>query len=260
MKKKYYIYIIVSIILLLMIGGIVMSIKSLPSKPYYEIVDNTSLVKKYKKEKKEDVLGWIKIQGTNIDLPIIDIKNANKYTIDYQYGWSRYMTNKLKDRNVIYGHNILNVSKNPLINDPDHGRFEPLMGFVYDDYAAKNKYIEYSTDKENYLFKIYSISFVKVGSVTEKDFINKAEKKEYIKKAIEDSLYKYKVSVNENDKLLTIYTCTRMFGADSGYEFKVEARLVRDNEKIDNYKMKVTKEYDDILDIMKEGAESEEAI
>ena len=57
------------------------------------------------------------------------------------------------------------------------------------------------------------------------------------------SRFQYDVDVNDNDDIITVKTCTRMFGLDEKQQFQIDARLVRDNEEMYKYKVTKTKLY-----------------
>ena len=81
-------------------------------------------------------------------------------------------------------------------------------------------------------------------------------KQKYIKKVKKNSYFDLNVSVDTNDKLLTLVTCTRFFGDNTDYSFVVDARMVRKNELISNYSLKEQKNYDKIKEIMKGDADN----
>ncbi len=229
--------------------------------PVYKIEDRTEQIKKEQKKRKEKVVGWLRVQGTNIDHPIIynseDLKPDN---LTYDFGWTNEEKEKLGNREFVIGHNILNVSKNPLIANPDHKRFEHLMSFVYYDFAKENQYIQYTIGGKNYLYKIFAVSFIKDSYVLyrEKEF-SKKKLSLYIEQAKEMSFYDYKVDVNKNDDIITLVTCTRFFGPDLKVDFKIDARKVRENENIIHYKVAELPKYDKIKEEMKGDVSDEKA-
>ncbi len=187
-------------------------------------------------------VGWIRVQGTNIDYPVI-YESWQAMKGDTDYTWVEHRPAEGENRLVIYGHNIRNISNQPLINDDSLIRFESLMSFVYEDFAKNNLYIQYSHDNQDDIYLIYAIGFVgdeEKGKVTE----SSSETLEYIRNAKENSLYNYSVSVDENDELLSLITCTRFFGLNGKKQFRVDARKIRENEKIDGYKVEKTANYD----------------
>ncbi len=249
MRKIKGVYIIVGIIILFLI---LFKIQSILFCDYYKIEDRTKKIKTTKMNG-YNVIGWIRVQGTtNIDLPIIYNNGESDLTDpSYNFAWNKYKLNKLQKITTIFSHNMLNVSSKPLINNENHKRFEQLMNFVYYDFVKKNKYIEYTFNNKNYLYKIYSVSFQEESNYEyENSFPNSEKTKKYINNAKEKSIYNFDVDMNENDTLLTLVTCTRFFG-DKNYSFVVDARKVRKNEKVKNYKVSKSKEYKKIFNRLK---------
>lgn len=193
--------------------------------------------------------GWIMVQGTNVDYPVVLEKEIVKGVKEYAWVSDDYIEGET--RMAIYGHNIQNVSSEPLITDPNHLRFEQLMSFAYEDFAKENLYIQYSHDGVDELYKIYAIGFYDTNDdnglsyhhTIQADRIN-----EYIETVKENSIYDYDVEVNNSDELLSLITCTRFFGANELNNFKIDARKVRDGEKIEKYSVQSNKNYD-ILDL-----------
>ena len=83
-------------------------------------------------------------------------------------------------------------------------------------------------------------------------------KKAYIKESIEDSYFNFDIDVNSSDKLITLVTCTRFFG-QKGTIIKLDARMVREDEKVRNYKVSKNDSYKKIEDTMKGDENNEEA-
>ena len=125
--------------------------------PIYKIEDRSENVKKLQKSEKDQVIGWIRVQGTNIDYPIM-LDEINGLSREYDFVW---MNNYIyKDTNFIpiFGHNIRNVSSKPIIGDKNMKRFEQLMSFIYPEFVEKNKFIQITVDGKNYLYEIFSVS------------------------------------------------------------------------------------------------------
>lgn len=243
--------------LLLVVLLLILSSAVIIIKPYYKVEDRTDKVKSYKGVSGEKALGWLRVQGTNIDFPIVYYYDTDVTDPTNDLGWSFSNKKTLQEKTTIFSHNILNVSSKPLIADKNHKRFEQLLSFVYTDFLKKNKYIEYTTNGKNYLFKIYGVSFQKQDDLAYKQTkLSKDMKQKYIKKVKKNSYFDLNVSVDTNDKLLTLVTCTRFFGDNTDYSFVVDARMVRKNELISNYSLKEQKNYDKIKEIMKGDADN----
>ena len=224
----------------------------LMSYKYYKVIDRKNQLEKFRSADNQKAMGWIRVQGTNIDMPIVDYYANDVEDPTNNIGWSFNYYKSQEEKMIIYSHNMKNVSSHPLINDPSQQRFEPLMGFIYKSFIDKNKYIQYTINNKNYLYKIYGVSFQKKDEFDNYEGnVSKKYKDDYIKKVKEKSYFSMKVDVNGNDKLITLVTCTRFFGYDNNYSFVVDAREVRKNEKIKNYAVYEKSNYKKIKKILK---------
>ncbi len=247
-SKKYMLSrLLIIIVILIIIGFLIWKLLF----PFYKVEDRTKKMKQFKGVNGETAIGWLKVQGTNIDFPIVNYDTSDVSDPTYELGWSYSDKKTLQKKTTLFSHNILNVSSNPLIGNKNHKRFEQLMAYIYSDFVKDNKYIQYTVNGKNYLFKIYGISFQKEEDL-DYDNINpsKKELKQYIKYTKKNSYFDFNIDVDENDKLITLVTCTRFFGPTTEYSFVVDARLVRKNELISNYKIKENKNYNKIKKIM----------
>lgn len=214
--------------------------------PYYRIEDRVKEQKNFRGINQERAIGWIRVQGTNIDFPIVSYDESDVSDPTNDLGWSFSNNGKLSKKITVYSHNILNVSSTPLITDANHHRFEQLLSYIYTDFVKKNKYIQYTVDGKNYLYKIYGVSIQKGQELNDEENPSKENLKKYIQKTKKSSYFDFGLDVNSNDKLITLVTCTRFFGETTEYSFVVDARMMRKNEKNKNYNVKETKQYKDI--------------
>ena len=266
-KNKRLIYttilttLLLIVIAILLVFGLIKVISGI--RPFYELKERTEEIKKYNKtHENTKAIGWVRVQGTNIDYPVIYVTgNVDISTITDDFTWVMNDVDSITNYVYILGHNIRNVSSNPLITDKNHTRFEQLPSFMYLDFAKENKYIQYTVDGKDYLYKIFSVSMANHDelSYTTED-LSKTELKKYISKSLNDSFYDYDVDVDESDKILTLSTCTRFYGATNQYVFKLDARMVRDKENVKNYSIKESKKYKEIKEIMEGGEKNEEEI
>ena len=191
--------------------------------------------------------GWLQVQGTNMDLPILS-SYSDDYndSINYSYGWMsiNYVTGE--NRPVIMGHNILNVSNEPMLPNKTLQDFEELMAFTYYGFAKDNLYIQYTHDGKDEIYLIYAVGFYNSGVDSAESYSDKAEVKKYINDVKKNSIYNYDISVNEDDELLTLKTCTRYFGNFEKEQFMIDARKLRDGEDIVKYQVKTNKNFKDL--------------
>lgn len=223
----------------------------------YKIEDRTNNIIEEQKADTDmyKTIGWLRVQGTTIDSQVIHY--SDKYDesfINKSYVWNISDSEELENRTVIIGHNLLNLSATPGVNKPKYTRFDDLMAFIYYDFIKENKYIQYTIGNKNYLYKIYavtsSINYPRASEATSYN-LSREERSEYIKKVEEESIYKLDVDVNGDDNLITLITCTRMYGESYHSSFIVEGRMLRDGEKVTDYTVSKTDNYKKIEKLMK---------
>lgn len=256
-KERKYIYLIVFIFI---ISFLLYFVSIRPKVSKFKLEDKTEEINKAKKYG-DSVIGWLTVEGTNIDLPLIQVVTGTDVSNrEYNYAWI-YAHPDEKSNHVSYvSHNIRNVSKNPIVGDNTMTGFEQLLSFIYPSFIEKNQYIAYTNERgDKAMYKIYGVSLVENDqSASFSDIYTKSEQKEYITTSKKESMYDMDVDVNENDDLLSLLTCTRFYGGDS-YTFRVDARKLRDNEKQVLSKVVVNDNYKKIEKRMKEGGTNEEA-
>ena len=256
-KEKYHITSIIVIAILLVIAFLYIS-KQLNIKSY-KAESRESEISAYK-EKNTDytVDGWLRVQGTNIDYPvIIATADINFSNITADFAWKEENPEELLKRTVIYGHNFKNISSTPLITDSTHSRFEQLMSFIYYDFAKENQFIQYTKDGLDYLFQIFSISLIDENDLIHSGYLNDEEFKDYLKNSLDDSYFKYDVDVDEDDKIISLITCTRFLGGIKSTRFKIDGKLLKNDGKATLSKVSVKSNYQEIEEILK-GEESNE--
>jgi len=191
--------------------------------------------------------GWLQIQGTNIDLPILGFNSSYDYeTIDYSYGWLSSYFSEGNNRKVLLGHNILNVSSEPMLPDESLENFEELMAFTYEGFAQDNLYIQYTEDGKDEIYVIYAAGFYDYYYDRAEGLSDEDEISEYISKVRKNSIYDYDVDVDSSDTIITIKTCTRYFGLDEKQQFQLDARKLRDDEEILKYQVKANKNFKEL--------------
>ncbi len=229
MKKKVVIIIVAAIITIGVSYGIIISL----GKPYYEVETRVEKVKE------EESIGWVRVQGTNIDYPVISSyrENIDEKVDDFAWINTLEPEGEIFDRVLLYGHNLLNLSSTPKIADSNHTRFEQLMSFAYHDFAEENQYIQYSDSEQDYLFEIYSVSLFDKFELDESVMMDEETKAEYIQDTLDISIYDYGINPDATSPLITLVTCTRMLGSTTLYQFRIDAVLVDD----ESYKKNITK-------------------
>ena len=178
-------------------------------KPSFSISSRINEIDNYNENSEVEVKSqfWLRIQGTNIDYPVIngnmDFTNLDEVKGDYL--WTNHSYEHIPNRLLVLGHNIRNLSANPIITDKDHNRFEQLPSFLYYDFAKDNKYVQLTSKDGDYIYKIFAVS---ITEDKELDYFSpdysKEEVTETIKKALNESIYDYDVDVKSTDKIISL--------------------------------------------------------
>ncbi len=266
-KSGQRIIICIASLLIVFIVAAMVCLLSFFHKDYYKIEPRVDKIKSLDVSDVNDfeVVGWLRIQGTSLDLPVVYSTSDNySFPVDFDhYVWlPRYDNDKFHNMMTIFGHNIFNLSKTPLLESDLFTRFEELMGFVYYDFAKENKYFQFTFNDEDYVFKIFAVNFVPPEDAVYFPFdleYTEKEMEEQIEYLTKNSLYHYDVDVEKTDKLISLVTCTRFFGSTDERNFYVTGRLLRKNEIRDDYSVTKNKVYEVVENKMKGDDKNEEA-
>lgn len=257
---KRYILLVIGIIVILSLILLILSLtKNRDNK--FKIEDRTQEIKKEMKKDNDtyETIAWVRVEGTNIDYPvIIDTTQKYKNPVEKEaYGWLNSNTKKYTNNLTVDGHNIFNLGV-PKKSAKNFVRFEELMSFVYYDFAKDNQFIQLTMNGKNYLYQVFSVSFMYDldFSFLPSDKVNKKEQQENIEFLKEQSIYKYNIDVNSDDNILNVATCTRLFGKDGRTNFVISAKLV-DDKVLKLNKVKKTKKYKKVDKKMKGSEEND---
>lgn len=161
------------------------------------------------KKKNKDTVGWIKVEGTNINYPVVQTIN-NDYYLNHSYDKTN---NKAGWVFADYRNNLNDFDKNTIIYG--HGRVDTTMFGSLKNilksswYNNKNNHIiKFSTPSENTLWQVFSVYTTEAESyyITTKfpsnndflDFVNTLKKRSNVD---------FSAIPNANDKILTLSTC-----------------------------------------------------
>lgn len=150
----------------------------------------------------EDIIGWIKIEDTEINYPILK-DSGNLYYLKHNYlknynsnGSIFTLNNKPfeDEETIIYGHNMKNKTM-----------FSILGSYLDDDFLYSHQNIKIYTPEKNYEGVIFSTYSIGVG--TDKNNISNLNYEERI------SYYKESSKINVNnvditDKIVKLSTCS----------------------------------------------------
>ncbi len=163
----------------------------------------------------EEIIGWLEIEGTNINYPVLQASD-NDYYLMHNYKKEKSSTGSIfldKDFDLIngssnyliYGHR----SKSGLM-------FEDLMKYAKEDFYKEHTKVKFTTNKDDSLYEILSVFYSRVYYKSEKNvfryyyFVNANNEQEYndfVNNAKKVSLYDTGVTANYGEQLLTLSTC-----------------------------------------------------
>lgn len=261
-STKQILFACLGLLILLLILLIAFGLVKIFYKKEFGVEPRAQKVSVAKKEDNKDLktVSWVRVQGTNIDYPVV---YAPGYDFSYKaedFAWTEIDYEKLNNIVFVSGHNILNQSTNPDIGADNHTRFEQLMSYTYYDFVKDNQYIQYTFDGKDYIYKVFSVFYDETSELDlyNKIYYSKDNMKTYIDDALSKSIYKFDVDLSEDDYMISLVTCTKMFGRERN-SFVVTGRLLRDGEKATLSKVSKTSKYKEVEKQMKGGEVYEEA-
>ena len=180
------------------------------AKDMYEKLYNKAI------EENADIVGWLEIEGTDINYPVLQGKDDEYYmTHNYKKEYSRNGSIFLsKDYNwdipsnnlLIYGHNLNNGTM-----------FQELLKYKDEEFYKEHPIIRFTTAFEDVKFEIISAFQSRVYYKSEKNvfryyyFVNPETEEEYnefVESAKRVSLYEIEATANYGDSLITLSTCS----------------------------------------------------
>ncbi len=156
------------------------------------------------KKENSETIGWIYISDTNINYPIMQGKD-NKFYLKHLFNksynnkgsiFADYRNNAFQDfLTVVYGHRV-----------EDKSMFEDLIKFRNKEFFDNHISIFLASPDEEFKAKIVAVANIRSNSKLYKlDNISKDDYLDQVKKA---SLYSRNLSLDSDDKLVMLSTCS----------------------------------------------------
>lgn len=160
-----------------------------------------------------DLIGWLKIEGTAIDLPVM--QTGDDYYLNHNMEGEEDINGTLF---MDYRDNVFTPSKNLLIyghNMRSGSMFGSLKQYLDDGFIAKHKQIQFDTIYEKGTYEVLAVCLTKVGYQDEEgyryyNFIDPQTTEEfqaYFDSIRECALYDNTQAASESDYFLTLSTC-----------------------------------------------------
>lgn len=209
---------------------IIKQAKKIPKEnPYWDYIKMNMIDVNFDNLKKinSDVVGWIKVNGTNINYPFVQSKD-NKYYLTHSFnksynnaGWVflDYRNNNINNRNtIIYAH-----------GRTDKTMFGTLRKVLNNGWInnTNNYVIKISTEKENSLWQIFSIYHIPTtNDYLQTEFKDEGEYQRFLNILKNRSNHNFNTSITSNDTILTLSTCY-----NDSEKMVVHAKLIKKQKK-----------------------------
>ena len=167
-------------------------------------------------EQNPDIVGWLEIENTNINYPVLQ-GTDNRYYMTHNYKKenskngsifldAKYNWNIPSNNLLIYGHNLGNGMM-----------FQELLKYEKESFYQEHPTIRFTTTEEDAQYEIISVFKSRVYHKSEKNvfryyfFLNNESEEEYrefVKNAKNASLYPINATASYGDQLITLSTCS----------------------------------------------------
>lgn len=203
----------------------------------------------------EDMVGWIKVEGTPIDYPCVQGKD-NKYYLEHNFKKEEerngacfvdylcdFSNTRVRPANIIiYGHNMMKGPSFAKLTTycPWYkvGGYTSNMSLLNLEQYNTAPTVTFDTIWEKGTYKVFAAMYVNTqeehGEVfkyyKQRTIANEGEFYDYIGKIMDRSLFYTDVDLEYGDELLTLSTCYYPLGNNIDTRFVVFARRVREGE------------------------------
>lgn len=178
--------------------------------PYWDYINMNMINVDFNGLKKTnpDVVGWLKVNGTNINYPFVQ-SSDNDYYLTHSFnksyngaGWVflDYRNNGTNDKNtIIYAHGRSNKTMfGTLKNVLNNGWLNNTNNYV----------IKISTETENSLWQIFSVYRIPTTSdYLQTNFNDETEYQNFLDMIKDRSSHNFETNVASTDNILTLSTC-----------------------------------------------------
>lgn len=203
-----------------------------------------------------DVVGWLYIPGTNVNTPILQAKNNEKYLRNNFFGtytgygqaYADYKCSRtaLNKNTIIYGHNM-----------PAGTHFYDVNRFEDIEWYKSHPTITYTTLTGTYTYLIYTAFYTTVRAKADNGYVfnyivpnmSNSKFEGFIEQVNQRALYKTAVDLKSTDRIITLSTCSHTYdklcGTTVDSRLVVIGRLLRSGEsdKVDTDKAKSNPNY-----------------
>ena len=198
------------------------------------------------KSKNADAVGWLYLPDTTINEVVVQDETGNeKYhradaTGKYDFNGCLYAdyesriagnADQISPNIVIYGHSMTDTPESA----KDEKKFTPLKKLLDKDFAEKHPYIYFSSETQDYVYEIFAAMYCNSDKFNYIDCnFELTSQADLVNTAKEGSIFNYPVEVDEDDKIISLSTCTYKFGDEKNTKqrFVVFGRLLSKSDEM----------------------------
>ena len=178
-----------------------------------------------------DLVGWLTIQGTKVDYPVVQKAEDNDYYLNHSFDGSEDSAGTIY---VDYRSDIVNPTTNTMVyghNMKNGTMFGSLKNYLQEDFFKEYRYIQFNTIYEHRLYQVVSVGLSEVAYQDENsyryyNFIqanNMEEWQEFVDNVNSLAIYQSDVTLEPSDEILTLSTCNSY--TEDGRLFIVAKRI-----------------------------------
>ena len=196
------------------------------SDPYWDFINTSFLSIDYSKliEKNKDIIGWVKVNSTNINYPVVQYSDNEYYLTHDLYknynggGWvflDYRNKNDFNNKNsIIYAHGRENKTM--------FGTLKNILNKEW--YQNKDNYvIKTSSLSGSYVWQVFSVyKTPNTNDYIKTNFNADSEYQTFLNLITKRSIYNFNTNVTINNKILTLSTCF-----DDNSKVVLHAKLIK---------------------------------
>ena len=196
------------------------------SDPYWDFINTSFLSIDYSKlrEKNKDIIGWVKVNSTNINYPVVQYSDNEYYLTHDLYknynggGWvflDYRNKNDFNNKNsIIYAHGRENKTM--------FGTLKNILNKEW--YQNKDNYvIKTSSLSGSYVWQVFSVYKIpNTNDYIKTNFSTDSEYQTFLNLITKRSIYDFNTNVTINNKILTLSTCF-----DDNSKVVLHAKLIK---------------------------------
>lgn len=176
----------------------------------------------------EQVVGWITIEDTAIDYPILQSDNNVDFLTENFYGYDSVAGSIFLD----YRNDITSTDANMIVYGhrmKDGSMFQHLTKFLNKDFFESHRTFTFDTLYDEYEAEIFAVYRTLVDfNYIQTDFQADDEFEQLLHGIQERSIFKTDIDIGPNDQILTLSTCDSSLDPDDG-RLVVHAKLTKIN-------------------------------